>query len=344
MWPSTSVTRQPPHLLRPRGRRLLAGGGPASWSIRRAADVVDVGCGGGTYTRAWHDWVPRPSSASTPARPILDAARESHGDLPGVSFRLGDAAATGLPAGCADVVFERALIHHVPDLGAVAAEAFRHPPARRRPADPGPHPGRRRAARLGRSPPGLALRPLPAAARRRERPPPHRGRRLRLSSAPASATSPPRPLEEVRRRYADREDYLAEIAARTGRSILHELDDAELGRLVEGLRERFRTDRWSSGTAGRSGGPSAVVRTADARQYGRAVYVPRFNALDDGDEIPRLVTRVGSVAAVTVAARTGTRRDTAAGGLGRGPAGPAHGAGQRALAVDRARGRRRSPW
>ena len=33
-------------------------------------------------------------------------------------------------------------------------------------------------------------------------------------------------LWEVRRRYADREDYLAEIAHRTGRSILHELDDA----------------------------------------------------------------------------------------------------------------------
>ena len=58
-------------------------------------------------------------------------------------------------------------------------------------------------------------------------------------------------LWEVRRRYADREDYLAEIAARTGRSILHELDDAELGRLVEALRRRLpagplvEQDRWT---------------------------------------------------------------------------------------------------
>ena len=58
-------------------------------------------------------------------------------------------------------------------------------------------------------------------------------------------------LWEVRRRYADRDDYLAEIASRTGRSIQHELDDAELGRLVEELRERLpqaplvEQDRWT---------------------------------------------------------------------------------------------------
>jgi hypothetical protein len=58
-------------------------------------------------------------------------------------------------------------------------------------------------------------------------------------------------LEEVRRRYADREDYLAEIGSRTGRSILHELDDDELARLVEELRRRLpegplvEQDRWT---------------------------------------------------------------------------------------------------
>ncbi len=36
------------------------------------------------------------------------------------------------------------------------------------------------------------------------------------------------------------------------------------------------------------------------RQYGRAVYVPRFNAMDDADEIRRLVTGVGSAQLVTV--------------------------------------------
>jgi SAM-dependent methyltransferase len=58
-------------------------------------------------------------------------------------------------------------------------------------------------------------------------------------------------LWEVRRRYADRDHYLAEIASRTGRSILHELDDAELAELVAELRRRLpagplvEQDRWT---------------------------------------------------------------------------------------------------
>jgi hypothetical protein len=58
-------------------------------------------------------------------------------------------------------------------------------------------------------------------------------------------------LWEVRRRYADREQYLAEIATRTGRSILHELSDDELAHLVEELRRRLpdeplvEQDRWT---------------------------------------------------------------------------------------------------
>jgi hypothetical protein len=65
--------------------------------------------------------------------------------------------------------------------------------------------------------------------------------------APVTTTT----LWEVRRRYADREDYLAEIAGRTGRSILHELGDAELAGLVEELRRRIpggplvEQDRWT---------------------------------------------------------------------------------------------------
>jgi hypothetical protein len=65
--------------------------------------------------------------------------------------------------------------------------------------------------------------------------------------AAAAVTS----LWEVRRRYAGREDYLAEIGARTGRSILHELSDTELGHLTGDLRRRLpagplvEQDRWT---------------------------------------------------------------------------------------------------
>ena len=221
------------------------------------ADVVDIGCGGGTYLRAWHELGAATVTGVDSSGPILDEARAGHRDLPGVAFKRGDAADTGLPDGCADVVFERALVHHVPDLGAVATEAARllRPGGilliqDRTPEDvaqPGSatHPRGRLfeifprllEVENGRRPTAGALSGAVAAA----------------GFEDLSTTS----LWEVRRRYADREDYLAEIASRTGRSILHELDDAELSRLVQELRERLtegplvEQDRWTVWSARR---------------------------------------------------------------------------------------------
>jgi ubiquinone/menaquinone biosynthesis C-methylase UbiE len=215
------------------------------------AAVADVGCGGGTYTRAWHELGAASVTGIDFSEPILQAARQSHGDLPGVTFRLGEATATGLPDACADVVFERALVHHVPDLAAVAAEAARvllpggafliQDRTRDDVAQPGTpeHPRgwifeifpRLLDVENVRRPSGVAVSEALASA----------------GLGGLTATS----LWEVRRRYADREDYLGEIAQRTGRSILHELDDTELEHLVGELRGRLpegsvvEQDRWT---------------------------------------------------------------------------------------------------
>lgn len=216
-----------------------------------SADVVDVGCGGGTYLRAWHDLGAATVTGVDSSRPILDEARSSHGHLPGVAFRLGDAAATGLPGECADIVFERALVHHVPDIGAVAAEAARVLRAGgvllvqdRTPED---------VAQPGSPthPRGWLFEVFPRLLEVEN------GRRPTVDSAARVLTAAgfddvtTTSLWEVRRRYADREDYLAEIASRTGRSILHQLDDTELDDLVAQLRGRLpdgplvEQDRWT---------------------------------------------------------------------------------------------------
>ena len=216
-----------------------------------SAHVVDVGCGGGTYLQAWHDLGAAAVTGVDSSEPILEAARESHGHLSGVSLQLGDAADTGLDATSADIVFERALIHHVPDLGAVAVEAARilRPGGilliqDRTPED---------VAQPGSTdhPRGwlFDLFPRLLDVENARRPDPSQVQTALTAAGFADVTTTT--LWEVRRRYADREDYLTEIAARTGRSILHELSDDELSRLVEALRRRIpdgplvEQDRWT---------------------------------------------------------------------------------------------------
>lgn len=216
-----------------------------------AAHVVDIGCGGGTYVRAWHELGAATVTGIDSSAPILEAARQSNEHLTGVSFHPGDAADTGLDAGCADVVFERALIHHVPDLGAVAAEAARIL-----------RPGRILVIQ-DRTPedvaqPGSATNPrgwlFDVFPRLLDVENARRPTRAAVTTALASAgfeKVTATQLWEVRRRYADRSDYLAEIGERTGRSILHELTAAELAQLVAELERRLpegplvEQDRWT---------------------------------------------------------------------------------------------------
>ncbi|RZU32691.1 class I SAM-dependent methyltransferase [Blastococcus saxobsidens] len=217
----------------------------------RNAVVVDVGCGGGSYTRAWHELGAAMVLGVDSSAQMLDAAREANDGLPGLDFRLGDATATALADGCADVVFARALVHHTPDLAAVVAEAFRLLHAggtylvQDRTADD--------VAQAGSPthPRGWMFevhpRLLEVESRRRPDPAALESELTAAGFDGVAAAS----LWEVRRRYEDREDYLAEIGARTGRSILHELDDAELATLVHELRDRLpegpltETDRWT---------------------------------------------------------------------------------------------------
>ncbi|WP_435738336.1 class I SAM-dependent methyltransferase [Cellulosimicrobium sp. PMB13] len=215
----------------------------------RGRTVVDIGCGGGVYARAWLRLGAAAVTGVDSSASILEAARAQA--PAGLDLHLGDAAATGLSAARVDVVFARALVHHVADLPAVVREAHRllreggrYLIQDRTMADVD-QPGNERHPRGWLFDVFPRLRQVEAARR-----PDDASLRDALGAAGFDAPSVRR-LWEVRRRYDDREAYLAEIGTRTGRSILHELDDDELSYLVSELRGRLpagpvlERDRWT---------------------------------------------------------------------------------------------------
>ncbi|MCR6690662.1 class I SAM-dependent methyltransferase [Cellulomonas sp.] len=232
------------------GRTITSLLDPTGWT------VVDVGCGGGVYSRAWLGLGASSVIGVDSSVPILQAARA---DAPaGLVLRKGDATATGLPDGRHDVVFARALVHHVPDLQSVVAEAHRllrlggRYLVQDRTMGDVDQPGSPEHPRGWFFEVHPRLREIEAHRR------PDDGA-LRGAMAAVGLSAPVvRSLWEVRRHYPGRDSYLADVSARTGRSLLHELDDDELVQLVAELRRRLpdgpvvEQDRWTLWCATRS--------------------------------------------------------------------------------------------
>lgn len=226
------------------------------------ARVVDLGCGGGVYTRLWRELGAGHVAAVDFPAEILDGARmHLGGNDPAVSFHVGDASDTGLAAEEFDVVFARALVHHLNDYTGFAREA----------------------ARLLRPGGALIVQDRTIADVESPASPEHlrgyfvtafprlldieRCRRPRseditagLRAAGFDAVTTTR-LWETRRTYTGHDELAADLRARTGRSLLHELNDHELEQLVahvvihvpdRGCTER---DPWTVWTGRRSAEP-----------------------------------------------------------------------------------------
>lgn len=214
--------------------------------------VVDVGCGGGIYSAAWADLDAKEVLGVDFSEQMVLAATEKNKARQNIHFQKGDALATGLSSNSADVVFERALIHHLNDYRACFNEAYRllsksgFYVIQDRTPDDIQIPGSSEHIR------GYFFECFPKLLDF------ELGRRPKESDVSRlmkdSGFKNPRvvTLWETRRQYKNFQGLSKDLLARTGRSILHNLTDKELMQLVAFIGEKtppegqiIERDRWT---------------------------------------------------------------------------------------------------
>lgn len=182
---------------------------------------------------------------------MIDAAKMNCGDYHQLNFQVGNALETGLPSGKSDLILERALIYHLQDLSACFTEAYRvlnHGGTfiiqDRTPAD---------CLLEGTSTHirGYILSKFPRLKTIETRRRHEFETVLRELEAVGFSKIEVIKLWETRQVYSSKEELLRDIRSRTGRSILHELDDWELEGLVDYIddkldeKEIIEKDRWA---------------------------------------------------------------------------------------------------
>ena len=216
-------------------------------------DVADIGCGGGIYSIGFAELGARTVVGVDQSSQYIEEATAAAKSFARVSFQVGSATKTGLPSSSVDIVFERALIHHLSERQKSdnAAEA------------------RRLLRRDGllviqdrtfddvqSNDPACWIRATLFAAfpklldfERARRPARDAYENIlaRAGFIGARAIS----YREVRKRYGSFDELRAQILARKGKSILYELNDEELliycNRLGEQSQSRplIECDLWT---------------------------------------------------------------------------------------------------
>lgn len=214
--------------------------------------ALDIGCGGGIYTKALADMGIKTVIGVDFSETILHGARENGLNYQNIDFVKGNALDTKIQANSYDLLLERALIHHIDDLPSCFAEAYRllrnngtFVIQDRTPEDCLLE-GNEHHIR------GFFFEAYPELGEK-EKKRRHNNDYVidRLKTAGFKSIEVVK-LWETRAAYSNKQSLLEDLRKRTGRSILHELTEKELAKLVQCIDQALpentnivEKDRWT---------------------------------------------------------------------------------------------------
>lgn len=220
--------------------------------IENISNALDVGCGGGIYSKALSEIGVDFVTGIDFSEAILEGARDNCKKHENIIFKHGNALETGLDSNSYNLLLERALIHHIVDLEACFKEGYRvlknegfYIIQDRTPED----------CLLEGNDSHIRgyfseLFPRLSEMETKRR---YDSKYVIDSLQEVGFKS----IEEVklwetRKVYSDKDELLKDLSERTGRSILHELNDEELKLLISHIDKLLSTntniiekDRWT---------------------------------------------------------------------------------------------------
>jgi ubiquinone/menaquinone biosynthesis C-methylase UbiE len=217
-------------------------------------NIVDIGCGGGIYSKAMIDMGAAQVTGVDFSEEMLKGAADYCTGYDQIRFVKGTALDTKLLSEQYNVVLERALIHHIQELGLCFSEAYRLLQkggtfiVQDRTIEDCLLKGSLSHIR------GYIFSFFPKLVNKEVKRR-HSDEAVRKALQKAGFKNiKAQKLWETRKTYTNLEELTQELLARTGRSILHDLTDQELQELVEYFGKRWQgngdeiiieQDRWT---------------------------------------------------------------------------------------------------